>query len=172
MSIFDGVLIAVIAGFTIAGFWFGLVHMIGSIVGIIVGALVAGQFFEDVAPYLNFLTGDRENLSMVIAFIVIFVVTTRVVGLLFNLVERFFKFVSFIPFFKTINRIAGALIGAAEGTIIVGLFLLFSARFPYTDRLTDLIAGSNIARFTLDVAEILAPLLPDLVVQAKDLFPF
>lgn len=165
MTLIDVVLLIILAGFILAGFWFGIIHMIGSLVGLVVGAWAAGHFFEPVAQWLApWFGGDaRLNLIRVLSFFVIFVLTTRLIGLLVHLADKIFKFIAIIPFLKTFNRLLGAAFGLIEGTFALGLSVYFASRFPFGPMFELMLRDSEVAKSLLRVGSILAPLLPKTV---------
>ena len=61
MPIFDLVLLIVLGGFVLYGLWFGLIQSVGSLVGIALAAVIAGQWYT-IAP---------EGVSQLVAFILI-----------------------------------------------------------------------------------------------------
>jgi uncharacterized membrane protein required for colicin V production len=163
----DMILILAIAGFAFTGFWFGLIHMIGSLVGIVAASIISGKYFEFIAEKLSFLFGGNENLGRVITFIVIFVLVTRLVGAIFWLINKLFDLISIIPFLKTFNRIGGALLGLVEGVVLTSLSLFLLVRYPLGTSVNNALANSRVVDYLLDVANQVAPLLPDVVEQAK-----
>jgi len=167
ISITDMVLLLVIAGFAFTGFWFGLIHMAGSFIGIVIAAVVSGKYFEFVAEKLAFLFGGNENLGRVITFILIFVLVTRLVGVVFWLINKLFNLLSIIPFLKTFNRLGGAILGLVEGIVLTSLALFLLVRYPLGQTVTNGLANSRVVEYLLDIANTVAPLLPDVVEQAK-----
>ena len=163
MNIVDVSLIVLLGGFVLAGFWFGLIHMIGSFVGLAAGALVGGAFYIPFAKLLVGYVGHNENLAKIIAFALLFIITTRLVGLIFWLLEKSFKFISVIPFLGTFDRFLGAVLGVIEGTLTLGIGVYFAARFPITAPFAALLKDSQVAHALSDIGKILAPLLPTAV---------
>lgn len=159
MTFFDLILILVLFGFIWFGFWYGFVYGLGGIIGIVFGAVLASRWYAPLAKSLLFLFGGNLNLAKVICFIVLFIILWRLIHLLFKLLDRIINFISFIPFLKAINRLAGAILGFLEGALIVGLILFFISRFPI-GRVAELIANSELAQFLVRIAKILWPLLP------------
>lgn len=166
-SITDAILILVIAGFAFTGFWFGFIHMVGSFVGIVIAAVVSGKYFEFVADKLSFLFGGNDNFGRIITFILLFLVVTRLVGFVFWAIDKLFNLVAFLPFLKTANRIGGAVLGLIEGVILTSLTLFLLVRYPLGDTITNALANSVVVEYLLDVANKVAPLLPDVVQKAQ-----
>ncbi len=167
ITITDMVLLLAIAGFAFTGFWFGLIHMAGSFIGIVIAAVISGKYFEFIAEKLSFLFGGNENLGRVITFILIFVLVTRLVGVVFWLINKLFNLLSIIPFLKTFNRLGGAILGLVEGIVLTSLALFLLVRYPLGQTITNGLANSRVVEYLLDIANKVAPLLPDVVEQAK-----
>ena len=162
-TIFDLVLLLILFLFVSFGFWFGLVHTIGALAGVFVGAWVAGAYFQPFAEWLApFLLGSNASAS-VIAFGIIFFAVNRLVGFLFYLIDKVFKVVTIIPFLKTINRMAGALFGLVEGVLLVGTLLYVAARYPVSAWFNGVLAGSNLAEFLIAASSVVVPLLPEIL---------
>lgn len=163
ISIPDMVLLLVLAGFALTGFWFGLIHMLGSLVGLVVASIVAGRYFEVISMKLSFLFGSQQNLGRIIVFILIFLIITRLVGFVFWLINRFFNIIAFLPFLKTANRLGGLIIGVIEGIVLVSLVLYLAVRYPLGASITNALSNSAVVDYLLGVAAKVAPLLPDVV---------
>ena len=155
--------------FVFSGFWFGLIHSLGALVGTVAGVLVAGHNFEQGAQFFAFL--GNENLAKVVAFVAIFILASRLVGIVFAVINKIFKLIAIIPFLKTFNRLGGALLGFLEGSIILGLILIFIGKFPFSDFIVPAINGSEIAQWLLRFGALLAPLLPEAVELIKSQVP-
>lgn len=163
MTILDLILIIIIVFFVASGWRFGLIITLGNVVGTIIGVLVAGHYFEQGAEILDSIFLGNVNLARVVAFIVIFILASRLVGLVFYLIDKFFKVLTALPFLKSVNRLAGALVGFLEGALILGLVLLFIDKFPFSEFIIPAIEASGTAQWLLGYGKILAPLLPDAV---------
>lgn len=170
MNVIDITLVIVLAAFVLSGLWFGVIHMIGSVVGVLLGAVGAGYFYSPTSDYLLPLVGGNENLAKLLAFFGLFIVINRLTGLLFYFIEKIFNIIAIIPFLKTFNRLLGALLGLIEGTLILGLLVYFAGRFPYSESFAILLAESPIARGFNVIGSILAPLLPDAVRAIRSIF--
>lgn len=161
MLLIDIILIAIISGFSVFGLWFGLVHTLGSLLGTILGVLLASRYYEPLADWLISVTGWGDNVARVIVFIIAFLIINRLVGVVFFFIERFTSIFTKLPIIGGFNRLFGFLFGLLEGVITVGVVIYFIERFPLSDSIMDSIASSSIAPYTLDVASLLIPLLPE-----------
>lgn len=161
MSLFDIILLIIISGFAMFGFWFGLVHTIGSLVGTIIGAYVASRYYEPMASWLVNITGWESNFSKVLMFIITFVVVNRLIGFGFWILDKATSFITKMPFLNSLNRFLGIIIGLFEGVITLGLIFYFIERIPLSDQFMGWMAASKFVPFLVNSAAILIPLLPE-----------
>ena len=146
--------------FVSIGFWFGLIHMVGSVVGLVGGIMLAGFYYQQLASFLVQYIHLSPNLMRIISFFLILTIVTRLVGLLINIVDKVFKITAIIPFVKTFNRLLGAVVGFLEGLAVVGLMVFFASRFPIGATFELALRGSYFAKILYFFGKILAPLLP------------
>ncbi|MEA3272936.1 MAG: CvpA family protein [Patescibacteria group bacterium] len=172
MTIFDIMLFIILGGFTLFGFWFGLIHTFGALFGVLIGAGVASRFFDVVADFLHAYTGGNINALKVIVFIILFLLINRLVGFVFYLLEKSFRFLEILPFLAGINRLMGAVLGFLEGGLIIGLFLYFASIHPFSLWLSEMILEqSQYAHYFLNAANILMPLLPEALKELEAKLP-
>ncbi len=167
LTIFDLILLIILFLFVAFGFVFGLIQTIGALVGVVLGAWIAGIYYPAFGGWLSPFLLNNINLANIIAFIVIFTIVNRLAGLVFHIINKIFNIISIIPFTKSLNRILGALFGFLEGTLVLGLILYFVSRFEVSAWFTGVLAGSKIAAWLIEMAGIITPLLPELVRQLK-----
>lgn len=163
MPVVDIIFICIIAGFALFGLWFGFVHTLGSLIGTILGVYLASRYYEPAADWLIAITGWGENVGRVIVFIIAFLIINRLVGVVFWLIQRFTKIFTRLPIISSFDRLFGFLFGFLEGVLTIGVILYFIERFPLSDGVMGRIAGSVIAPYTVDVAALLIPFLPDAI---------
>jgi len=170
LPIIDIVFLLFLAGFVFYGLFFGLIKTAGSLVGVVAGAFVASRLYLSLFELVASLSLGYENLGKILSFIICFTIVNRLVGLVFAILDRTFGLISIIPFLKTINRLAGAVLGFVEGGLIIGLFLYVIARYTHeASVLGQLLAKSQFAPFFVKFATVLTPLLPDLFKQLKSI---
>lgn len=167
VTLTDVTLVVIIAGFVFSGFWFGMIHMVGSFASILLAAIISGQYFEFVSQKLSFLFGGHDNLGRVVTFVLLFLVVTRLVGFVFWLINKVFHLIAVIPGMKLFNRIGGAVLGGVEGLVLMSLAVFLLARYPLSDSLTNALANSAVVGQLLNLANKIAPLLPDFVQKAQ-----
>lgn len=161
MTLVDIILLIILSGFVLFGLWFGLIHTLGALVGTLAGAYVASHYFSPIAEFLGGKFGGSLPIWKIIVFIFIFTIINRLVGLLFYILEKIFKLISIIPFLKTVNRLAGAVLGFAEGVLVLGLTLHVAGVIPVSAGfISRIIEPSVVAKWLIGVARVLLPLLP------------
>lgn len=160
MSLFDLILLIILLLFAGAGYRFGLIHAIGSLVGVAVGLVVAGKVYvpiaEKIAPYI----WGHDLVARVVAYLVLFILVNRLVGLTFWLLEKTYNMLAIVPGLKIINRGLGALLGLIEGILVLGVIFHLVGRVPVLGTIMAPIARSELAQWILSVSAILLPLLP------------
>jgi membrane protein required for colicin V production len=161
MTLFDIILLIIIGGFTMFGFWFGFFHTLGSLLGTFFGAFLAARYYAPMADWLISITGWGDNVSRVVMFVIAFFIINRLVGFCFWIVDKTLSIVTNLPFIKSINRFAGMALGFFEGLISVGLVIFFIDKFPFSEKLTNMIADSIVAPIANNAASVLWPMLPD-----------
>lgn len=161
---FDLILILILFGFFWFGFWYGLIYSVGTIFGIIAGAFAAGHYYLSTA---KFFSDNPSNFLKVIVFISIFILINKIIGLLFWMVDKIFHVLTFIPFLKTINRLAGGIFGLIEGGITLGIVIYIYTKYPFSTSLNYQLVNSIIAPWLLKIVAILQPFWPEILTRLK-----
>jgi len=164
MTIFDVILIIILGGFVMFGFWFGIIHTLGAIVGTFAGAFFAGLWYDKLATWLTAIFG-HPNMMRIFAFVFIFIIINRLIGFGFYILDKIFNFLSVVPFLKTISRLIGGVLGFFEGLLVIGLSLFIIARFPVSDWFTQVLQASLLAPWFINTSMILQLMLPQLLKQ-------
>lgn len=163
LTIFDLILILVLFLFIAIGFVSGLIQGIGAIVGVFLGAWAAVWYYAPLGDWLTPILLGHGTIAKIVAFLLIFGVVNRLVGLIFYIVDKFFDLISIIPFLKTINRILGGILGFIEGILAISFILYFITRLGISAWLTGVIAASKVAAWLMGLASLLGPLLPTIL---------
>lgn len=159
MSI-DTILIVLLVIFAAYGFFSGFVQTVGGIVGVVLATLFAGRLYEPIANWILHTVGGNPNLIRDLSFIIAFLIIVRVTGLVFWFLEKILHLLSIIPFLKTINHVAGAVLGFAEGVFVIGAALFILARFPLVTSWQKNLSKSTVAHRLVDSYAVLRPFLP------------
>ena len=167
MTFFDLILVLIVFFFILAGLWFGLIHSLGALVGIIFGVLVAGKYFNTWAEATQGIFFGNINLARVVMFFLIMILVNRLIGLVFWVIEKIFKIVAIIPFMKTFNRLLGGGLGFLEGIIVVGGALYIAARYPIGESFGGVLSSSAVGLWLIKAFGLFAPLLPEILRNLK-----
>jgi uncharacterized membrane protein required for colicin V production len=157
MWILNLLLVIALLGFVGAGIKDGFVHTAGRLIGAVVGFIVARSFSVAAGSFLSLLF--PSGWARFIAFLVIFILVTEVIGFIFKLADGAFKILSIIPFLKTINSFLGAIIGIVEGIILVGGSIWVLENFDLIPSVTALLEQSWLANAILVVFQKLLSVL-------------
>ena len=163
MTIIDIVLLIILSGFIFYGLFFGLIRTLGSLIGWVAGLWLTFIFYLTAYGWVKNLFFGYELAGKIIVFIALFTLINRLIGFIFALADRTFDLLSIIPFLKTINRLAGAVLGFIEGGLVLGLALLFISQSAFGGWL----AASKVAPFLIGFAQAITPLLPGLLDKVK-----
>jgi len=154
MNWLDAVILIALIGFTFAAFRSGLIREVVTLVAVVVGVLVAGHYYDDLADdVLLFIKNDKA--AKVIAFLALF----GSVALLGQLAAFLMKQVVSMLLLGWVDHLAGGAFGLLKGLVLVELFLMLFATYPYLG-LDKAIDGSGIAPLFLDNGPALLKLLP------------
>lgn len=170
MGFVDIVLIVVVSAFVFFGLFFGLVHTIGSLVGTILGILIASHFVDPTFDAFGFLLGGGSA-ARIFIFIILFLVVSRLFGIILWFVEKIFGFFSIIPFASIINKLLGALVGFIEGFIVVGVILFYAMQVLPQDTLLAALETSVVAEFLVATVSALQILFPESLRISSSLAP-
>jgi membrane protein required for colicin V production len=162
MVLFDTILIVILAGFVFYGLFKGIIKMLGSLAGLVIGAWLASHYYVDFANWLSQFNIGTDYILKIISFIFLFALISKLVSLAFSLLEKLLHLIFLIPFVKTLDRLLGALLGLAIGSISIGLILFVISKYvPASTDLANWLINSEVAPLFLRVARILMPLLPE-----------
>lgn len=159
MNILDIVLIVALVGSALAGLYIGIIKAALSLVGIIVGVFLAGQFYEPLAELLTFMPEDVANIA---AFVLILVGVVVVAGLVARLLKLALKMV----LLGWVDKVGGAVVGFLAGAIIWSIILATWVQFFGSDLVTD----SVLAEVLLDKFPLVLALLPEEFDAIRDFF--
>ena len=170
LSIFDLILAVLLSGFIFYGLFFGLITVIGGILGSVFGVILASRYYLLTYDYLEKLFFGQESLGKIIAFIITFTIIRKIISLIISALNTAFNIISIIPFLTTINRLAGAILGFLEGTLILGIILFVASRYAIIESiLGEWMVGSKIAPILIKITSILTPFLPEALKALKSL---
>jgi membrane protein required for colicin V production len=121
MSVFDLIVIGIVALSTVFAFWRGLIRVVMSLVALIAAVLAAIQFSPAVATMLQML-GDKPVTRYLAAFALIFIVVALVGALLGWVLSRAIRAIGL----GFVDRLLGAVFGVARGVLIAVIAVLLA----------------------------------------------
>ena len=143
MLIVDIILVLLILGYVGIGAKDGFLHTLGRLIGAVIGYVVAKMWYVQAAVVIGLVVPD--SWSRVVAFILIFLLISRLCGIVVKLLDGIFHILKFIPFFKTINSFLGAIIGLFEGIIVLGAIIYVVKVFQFQPTVAGWLAHSYVA---------------------------
>ena len=166
---FDAILIVIVLGATIYGFLKGIIRMVGDFVGVLVGVWVAGNYFLPFYDWTQSLYLGNANVGKTISFLLLLAITRKLISLAVMMLDKFINFISIIPFFWTINRLAGAVLGFLTVSLSLGIIIYFLSRYSLGFGFDKILVNSTIAKLLLHFGEFFSPLLPEILRQVHSL---
>ncbi len=174
MAFIDIVFILIIAAFVFFGFFFGLVHTLGSLVGVVVAIIFSSRLVDPAMDAFGFLFGGGDA-ARIIIFILIFFVISRLVGIVFWILGKIWDVVSWIPFAKTIDRLLGGVLGLVEGIVVIGVILFYASQVLPEGTLRTILETSFMAKYLIATTGMFQSFLPvaakEVVEQATEVIP-
>ena len=163
MSWLDIVIIILILVPTLLGLKNGLVKAVFSIVGIIVGIVLAGQFYNKLATVIS-----DAAWAKIVAYVIILVVVWVGASLAAALVKNLLKAVML----NWINRLGGALLGFFMGVFFCGAVLSLWVQLIGSGMIgsSSVVQNSFMAQFLLDKFPVVLGLLPSQFDPVKNFF--
>ena len=150
MNWLDIILLVALVIPTFIGLRQGLIKAVLSLVGIIIGVVLASNFYENVANLFSFIS--NTDVANIIAFVLILVVVMIIATLLARLLKTVVKLVML----GWVNSLGGAIFGFVMGAVVMGAILATWVKFFGS----DLISESLIASILLDKFPVVLSLLP------------
>jgi len=168
MPIIDIVLLIILTGFIFYGLFFGFIRALGSLVALVVGLWLTFTYYLVVFDWAKNLFFGHNITGKVLTFIILFTIINRLIGFIFAIIDRSFNLISIIPFLKTINRLAGGILGLIEGGLVLGIILVVATNLATPDSwLAAVLAKSQYSSYLILFAKIITPLIPELLNKVK-----
>lgn len=158
MTIIDFILLFILAFATASGFFFGVIRVVGGIASIIASIIVAGLFFEDVMPSLQPYLLDSSDLASVVAFLLLYWVTSSFLSFIIMIVNKIFN----LPILKTVNRVLGGAVALVGTIVVLSVFFFLFDKYAWVESLQDFIRESTIAVYLTDIGYYVSFVIPGL----------
>ena len=160
MNWVDIVIIIYLVLSVISGLAQGLIRTLLSIIGLIVGIMLASHFYKQLGNVLTFIS--NKDWANIVAFIIILLVVMGIAALIALLLRAIIKAIML----GWLDRLGGAVLGLILGALSVSAFLAIIVKYTNTNLITD----SKLAGFFLDKFPVILKLLPSDFSNIKDFF--
>ena len=158
MNWLDALIIVAVVWFTFAAFQAGFIREMVTVVAVILGVLLAGLFYRDLADeVLQFL--DNERVAPIVAFGIIFGATALAGQMLAMVLKPTVNLLQL----GIADQLAGAVFGFFKAMVFIQIFLIVFVTYPKWG-LGEAIDGSFFGTLTVemvDKAPLLIRVLPD-----------
>jgi membrane protein required for colicin V production len=161
----DLIIIAVIAWTTFAAFRAGLIREIVPLAAVILGAILASKFYDNLAADIDFLV-DHEPTRKFVAFVAIFVGIV-VIG---QIASMLLRTTATLLMLGPLDHVGGAVVGFVKGLLFVEILVFAATSFPVSDGVTKAMNDSALAPFFIEQVPLMKSLMPDEVKHQLDRF--
>ena len=156
MNTLDFIILGITVLFGVWGFKQGFMEALGGILGVVIATILSGKFFLWLADFFG-----GSNLASVVAFLLIFAITLKVVGFVFWFFGKIFKLIAVLPFVDSFNRVLGVVLGLLQGVLICTVAVYLLNKYPLNGWFVTQLQTSFIADILLTISIIFLPLLPE-----------
>ncbi len=155
MSWIDLLIVGVIAWFTFRAFANGLIREVVTLGALILGVVLAGLFYAELAADIEFLIDDGTARKLV-SFIAILGGVVVLGQVLAAVLRRVASMLMLGPF----DRLGGAAFGFAKGFLLVQVLLIAVAIFPASTAVAFAVDDAALTPFFLDSLPLVELTLP------------
>lgn len=151
----DLLIVAVLAWSTFTAFQTGLIREVAAIIALVLGAVLAGRFYHELAADIEFLISNPTTRQFV-AFAAIFggvYIAGQVLAMLL-------KGAATLLLLGPLDHLGGAAFGLVKGVLLVEVVLLGLRAFPVSTGVTRALDQSRLAPIFLERAPVAERLLP------------
>jgi membrane protein required for colicin V production len=150
MNWLDIVILVALLVPAVLGLWQGFVKTLLSLVGLIVGVIVASNFYEALARMLTFISDP--GIANIVAFALILVAVMVLAAVVASILRAILKAIML----GWVDKLAGAVLGLLFGAIFMGAVLAGFVKFFGEGLVTE----SLLAGLLLDKLPLVLALLP------------
>lgn len=133
MNIINWILVGSFIIFVISGWKQGLISEAGSVLGVFVGLFLASRLYAWAGELISGIV-INENAANVLGFLLVLLVVSKGFGVVVWFLNKAFQVLSIIPGMAFVNQLGGAVFGAIEGMLILGLAVNFAHFLPLTEQ--------------------------------------
>ncbi len=119
MNFIDVLILIIIGVFLLKGLLRGLMKELCSLVGLIVGSLLAFRFHGPLAEAMVDAFSLPASVCVVLAFLIIFLTILLVFALIGHLLSKYVK----LLYVGGLNRVAGGIFGMVQGVLVLAVVM-------------------------------------------------
>ncbi len=160
MNWLDIILIVLLVIPTLIGLRRGLIKAVLSLAGLIIGVVLAGNFYQPVSKLFGFI--NNQDVANILAFVLILVLVIVIATVL----ARLLKFAVSVVMLGWVDHVGGAVFGFLLGAIFLSAILATWVKFFGTGIVTE----SFFAGVLLDKFPMILALLPNDFDAVRDFF--
>jgi membrane protein required for colicin V production len=164
MITIDYIFLALILISALLGFRKGFLGMLGSLIGLILSILIASRMYPMAADWFG-----GTNVANIVSFILIFIISTKIISIIFWVLGKLFEVVTILPFIESFDKLLGGILGLAQGIIGMAVIVYFLNKFPVNDWLTDQLSTSIVTSVLLTIGGFFGPLFPEAIKKLKSI---
>jgi membrane protein required for colicin V production len=151
MNWLDIILLVILAIGVFLGLKTGLIKMVVSLAGLILGIFLAGRLYQSLADKLTFISSEKA--AQILAYIIILLVVIIAAAIIAWFLTRVISAV----LLGWVNRLGGALVGLILAAVFCGAILAIWAKYGGG---TNLISHSWLGKLLVDKFPLVVALLP------------
>ena len=151
MSWLDIIILILLVVPTLIGLKLGIIKVLFTVAGMIVGVVLAGRFSEPLGKSLTFISDP--GWAKIAAFAIILIVVMLIASVLAGVLKK----ITSAALLGWVNRLGGAVLGFIMGFIFCGAILSMWVKYL---GIGDSIADSALANLLLDNFPVILGLLP------------
>jgi membrane protein required for colicin V production len=152
MNWLDIIILILLVVPALIGLKIGIIKAVLTVIGIIVGVVLAGRFYEPLADAMSFIS--NEGVAKIVAFAIILVVVMIIAAVGAALIKK----VVSAMLLGWVNRLGGAILGLVLGAIFCGALLSIWVKFL---GIGETVSESALANMLLDGFPMILAFLPD-----------
>lgn len=164
MNIIDWIIIAAFVLAFFSGLKAGSIYKIGSLIGTIVGIIIAGRYYVQFSGIFGGGIGGKT-----FAFLFLMTLVSNLIGLVFRLVNKAFNIIAIIPGLKSLNRLLGGVVSVVQRIAVFSILFYFLSKYQELEPIAKIFANSKFAETLATWGQLLAPLLPASIREVQSL---
>lgn len=141
MNLFDVLILILLGVFLLKGLLRGLVKELCSLIGLIVGALLAVRFHGPLAEGMVLAFKLPPQLCVILAFLALFLVTLLIFSLAGMMLSKYVK----LLYVGGLNRVAGGIFGLVQGVLVLAVVVYALSLRPLPAGLSNDLSQSLLA---------------------------